>query len=412
MRAQFLKVILIFTMFSAFSSCDLLKKNDPGESTQTVQDFNVQVLDLHDALENFVAKSLAFENAQFSTLKAAQTKQIMDAYFDAGTKFVAVIQNIQALQDQTKSLHLKSGIPPVPCTPMDFIPDATSGISPGLVKNVADLIAETKGDRNAIQAKFDKGEIDENTYNAACDKLKLTKTVKAVNTGIGAVLGTGTAMGAGLIVGATTLPATATVTAVGVVVGTSVTWFANWYSGVKASTGVTQQYILSGKTTVGGKLPVHLIGEGATVTLSVQGYAPVVMPNFSLPAAGYNRKINITPVSLSDAKAGGTSDVCMIDEAMISTTCSEVEFVTGSPSPANPTPGQGVTITGTIIPKVANCSISFSISGTDGYYDSATKTTNSEGQATFHIPGGAAGVFDKVSITSGNGKSYLVSYSF
>jgi len=412
MKAQILKMILIVAMFTAFSSCDLLNKKDSEESSQAVQDFNVQVLDLHDALENFVVKSQAFENAMFSTLKAAQTKQIMDAYFDAGTKFVAVMQNIQALQDQTKSLHLKSGVPPVPCSPMDFIPDATSGISPGLVKNVADLIAETKGDRDVIQAKFDKGEIDENTYNAACDKLKMTKTVKAVNTGIGTVLGTGAAMGAGLIVGATTLPAIATVTAVGVVAGTSVTWFANWYSGVKASTGVTQQYIISGKTTVGGKLPVHLIGQGATVTLSVQGYAPVVMPNFALPSAGYNKKINITPVSLSDAKAGGTSDVCMIDETIISATCSEVEFVTGTPSPANPSPGQGVTVTGTIIPKVANCSISFSVSGTDGYADSATKTTNSEGQATFYIPGGAAGVFDKVAITSANGKSSVVSYAF
>ena len=219
MKAQIIKMILIITMFTAFSSCDLLKKNDAEESAQTVQDFNVQVLDLHDALENFVVKSQAYENAKFSTVKAAQTKQIMDAYFDAGTKFVAVMQNIQALQNQTKSIHLKSGVPPVPCSPMDFIPDATSGISPGLVKNVADLIAETKGDRDAIQAKFDKGEIDENTYNAACDKLKMTKTVKAVNTGIGAVLGTGAAMGAGLVVGATTLPAIATVTVVGVEIG-------------------------------------------------------------------------------------------------------------------------------------------------------------------------------------------------
>jgi hypothetical protein len=403
---------LIVALFTVFTSCDLLNKKDDETPAQTVQDYSVQVLDLHDALENFVTNSQAYENAKFSTLKAAQTKQIMDAYFNAGTKFVTIMQNIQALQDQTKSLHLKSGVPQVPCIPMDFIPDAGSGISPGLVKNVADLVAETKDDRDVIQAKYDKGEIDENTYNADCDKLKITKTVKAVNTGIGAVVGTGAAMGAGLIVGATTLPAIATVTVVGVVVGTSVTWFANWYSGVKTSTGVTQQYIVSGKTTVGGKLPVHMIGQGATVTLAVHGYAPVVMPYFSLPAAGYNKKINITPVSLSDAKAGGTSEVCMIDEAMTSSTCSEIEFVTGSPSPANPTPGQGVTVTGTIIPKVANCSISFSMTGTDGYSDSATKTTNAEGQATFYIPGGASGVFDRVSITSSNGKSYVVSYTF
>ncbi len=412
MKRQFLRMMLLCSLFTFFASCDLLNKKDSEDTSQTVQDFSLQVSTLHDALENFVTKAQAYESANFTTLKAAQTKQIMNDYFDAGTKFVEAMQKIQTTQNQNKSLHYKAGIPPIPCGPMDFIPDAGSGISPGLIKNVADLIAETKGDRDAIQAKYDKGEIDDNTYNAACDKLKITKTVKAVNTGIGAVLGTGAAMGAGLIVGATTLPAIATVTVVGVVVGTSVTWFANWYIGVKASTGTTQQYIISGKTTVGGKLPVHLIGQGATVTLAVQGYAPVVMPNFGLPAAGYNKKIDITPVKLGDATLGGTSQVCMIDEAMVTGNCSGVEFVTGSPSPTDPAPGQGVTVTATIIPKVANCSISFSISGTDGYSNSATKTSNSEGQATFYIPGGASGVFDKVSITASNGKSYTVSYTF
>lgn len=402
---------MIFSFFSLVTSCDLLNKKDNEESTQLVQGFSLQVTNLHDALEDFVVKAQAYENTKFSTLKAAQIKQIMDDYLTSGAKFVAVMEKVQTTQNQNKSLHLKSGTP-IPCGPMDFIPDAGSGISPGLVKNVADLINETKGDMDAIQKKFDNKEIDENTYIEACNKLKLNKGIKTANVGLGALVGTGTAYGAGLIIGATTLPAIATVTVVGVVVGTSVTWFANWYTGVKSTSGTTQQYIVSGKTTVGGKLPVHMIGQGATVTLSVNGYAPVVIPNFSLPSAGYNKKIDITPVKLSDAKNGGTSNVCTIDEVMIASSCNEVEFVTGSPSPSDPGPGVGVTVTGTIIPKVANCSISFSIVGTDGYSNSATKTTNAEGQATFYIPGGASGVFDKVSITSSNGKSYVVSYTF
>lgn len=410
MKLQFLRMIAFISLFSLVTSCDWFNKKDEVP-TQSVQDFSLQVSTLHDALENFVIKAQAYENAKFTTLKVAQSKLIIDDFIDSGTTFVTAMEKIQATQNQTKSLHLKSGTL-IPCGPLDFVPDAGSGISPGLVKNIADLINETKGDRDAILKKFDQHEIDENTCNAALDKLKITKTVKAVNTGIGAVIGTGAAMGAGLIIGATTLPAIATVTVVGVVVGTSVTWFANWYTGVKSTSGTTQQYIVSGKTTVGGKLPVHLIGQGATVTLAVQGYAPVVMPNFALPAAGYNKKIDITPVKLSEAKEGGTSNVCMIDEVMIAGSCNSVEFVTGSPSPSDPAAGQGVTVTGTIIPKVANCSISFSIVGTDGYSNSATNTTNSEGQATFYIPGGAAGVFDKVSISSSNGKTYVVSYTF
>jgi len=411
MKLQLYKVAVLFLFFSLVTSCDLLNKKDTEEPTKVVSDFSSNVTELHDALENFVTKAQAYESAKFSSLKAAQSKLIIDEYIAAGEAFVKVMNEIQAVQNQNKSLHLKSAME-IPCSPVDFIPDATSGISPGLVKNVADLISETKGDMAAIQKKFDNKEIDENTYNEACNKLKVNKTVKAVNTGIGAVLGTGAALGAGLVVGAATLPAIATVTVVGVAVGTTVTWFANWYTGVKSSAATTQQYIISGKTTVGGKLPVHLIGQGATVTLSVQGQAPVVMSNFALPAAGYNKKIEISPVKLGDATAGGSSKVCMIDELMAASSCSAVDFVTGTPSPSDPGPGVGVTVTATIIPKVANCSISFSIVGTDGYSNSATKSSNSEGQATFYIPGGASGVFDKVTITASNGKTYTVSYTF
>lgn len=404
-------MFVFFSLFSLVTSCDLLNKKDSEPPTQQVQDFSSNVTELHDALENFVIKAQAYENAKFATLKAAQAKQILDDYIAAGERFVSVMVKIQALQNQNKSLHLISETP-IPCGPMDFIPSTDTGLSPGLVKNVADLISETKADMAAIQKKYDNKEIDENMYLDACNQLKINKTVKSVNTGIGAVIGTGAAMGAGLIVGAATLPAIATVTVVGVVVGTTVTWFANWYTGVKSTTAATQQFIVSGKTTVGGKLPVHLIGQGATVTMAVPGYAPIVIPNFALPAAGYNKKIDITPVKLSDVTTGGSSSVCMIDEVLAASTCNEVEFVVGSPSPADPGPGVGVTVTGTIIPKVANCSISFSIVGTDGYSNSATKTTNSDGQATFYIPGGASGVFDKVTITSSNGKSYIVSYTF
>jgi hypothetical protein len=412
MNLRYLCLGLVVAMFMLLFSCDLLNKNESEAPTQNVQDYYVQALDLHDALENFVVISQAYENAEFSTLTANRTKQIIDAYLDAGSKFLTVMHNMQALQSPTKPISLKSSTSPLPCNPMAFIPDAGSGLSPVLINQVANLIAETKNELDAIQAKFDKGEINENSYKAAIENLKISKTVKGVNTGIGAVPNTGVAMSIGLIIGATPLPAIATVLAAGVASGTAVTWIAGWSTAVKDSTGTTQQYIVSGVTEVGGKLPVHLIGQGATLTIVVRGYAPVIISDFLLPSAGNNKVISIKPVILSDAKSDGTSDVCMTEEPMISSSCSDVEFATGSPTPAKPSPGQGVIVTGTIIPKVANCSLTFSITGTDGYFDSATVTTNSAGQATFYIPGGAAGVFDMVSITSGNGKSYLVSYTF
>ena len=97
---------------------------------------------------------------------------------------------------------------------------------------------------------------------------------------------------------------------------------------------------------------------------------------------------------------------------MTASSCSEVQFVSATPNPANPAPFQDVTVTATLIPSVENCNISFSIVGTDGYSNSATTTSDSAGQASFHIPGGKEKVVDVVTITSSNGKTYTVTYAF
>ena len=406
MGHQFLRVAVFLLFFSVIVSCD-----DEIDPKILVKDYSEQVGDLHNALGDFILKTQAYESANFSGMTAAQSKKIVTDFIEAGERFVKSMEEIKLTQEKTNSLKLKSASD-LPCSPVDFIPDATSGISPGLVKTVGDLIAETKGDVAALQKKLDNKEIDEDTFNEALNQMRVNKTTKAANVGLGAVVGTGAALGAGLIVGATTLPAIATVTAVGVVVGTSVTWFANWYSGVKSTSSTTKHYIISGKTEVGGRLPVHLLEEGANMSIVIDGYAPVFLSNFSLPAAGHNKTISITPVKLSEAEAGGTAEVCLMDEMLTASSCDAVEFVMASPSPLDPAPGQGVTVTATIIPMVQGCSLTFTITGTDGYSKSETKTTNSSGQASFYVPGGAKDVFDKVTINTSNGKSYLVTYTF
>jgi len=406
MKLNSIRFVLAFLVFMFINSCE---KNNDNENL--VIDYSQQVGDLHNALQDFIQKTQDYETTNFTTKTVAQSKKIVNDYLSSGDQFVKVLQAIQATQEKSTSLSMKSAYD-LPCGPVDFIPGDNSGLSPGLAKTVGDLINETKGDVAAIQKKYDNHEIDDNTYNSALNTLKIQKTTKAVNVGLGAVIGGGASLGAGLIIGAATLPAIATVTAVGVVVGTSVTWFANWYTGVKSTKGITQQYIVSGKTTVGGKLPVHLLQNGANISIAIDGYAPVALSNFTLPLAGHNKTINITPVKLSEAQAGAQAEVCMLDETMTASNCSAVEFVTGSPSPQDPAPYEGVTITATLIPAVQGCNISFSIVGTDGYSNSATKASNSAGQATFYIPGGAENVFDMVTITSSNGKSSEVSYSF
>lgn len=67
--------------------------------------------------------------------------------------------------------------------------------------------------------------------------------------------------------------------------------------------------------------------------------------------------------------------------------------------PADPGPGEGVTVVAEVLPPSAGVSVSFSIVGTDGYSKSVTTPTDAQGMAFFFIPGGAGGVTDHVTVT-------------
>ncbi|GAB1398421.1 MAG TPA: hypothetical protein PKN57_03985 [Saprospiraceae bacterium] len=82
-------------------------------------------------------------------------------------------------------------------------------------------------------------------------------------------------------------------------------------------------------------------------------------------------------------------------------------------SPADPGPGEGVTVTAKISPAKSGEDIYFSITGTDGYSSSSTNKTDNEGKATFYIPGGAGGVRDEVHIKIvSTGTERVIVYTF
>lgn len=82
-------------------------------------------------------------------------------------------------------------------------------------------------------------------------------------------------------------------------------------------------------------------------------------------------------------------------------------------SPSDPEPYEGITVTAKISPAKAGEDIFFSIVGTDGYSDSETVKTNSEGKANFYVPGGAEGVRDEVRIKIvSSGTERILVYTF
>lgn len=82
-------------------------------------------------------------------------------------------------------------------------------------------------------------------------------------------------------------------------------------------------------------------------------------------------------------------------------------------SPANPDSYQSVTVYSKIYPEKSGVSITFSVTGTDGYSNTETGTTDSEGKCSFYVPGGAEGVVDDIIIKiDDTGLTRTLTYTF
>lgn len=86
----------------------------------------------------------------------------------------------------------------------------------------------------------------------------------------------------------------------------------------------------------------------------------------------------------------------------------QVEIVSFTTSPADPAPSQGYVATAVIHCAPPNTRVTISISGTDGYSDSATSTIQGDVNVTLSVPGAAAGVVDTVRVAITNGPSRQV----
>lgn len=410
-----MKNLFKFTLLTAFLlvnsvSCDLFEDE---EDAGTVSDYSNQLADLSTINQSFVEATHDFLSANLSNLSVSEVNSLMDKFIKTGEDFVANLEAIEKFQKNSSGGYAEKSASEV-CTVYDVVPTLDNGVGVGLVKSVGDIIGEAKGDINNLNKMLESGEIDENEYKDAVDELRQKKLLKAGGLTIGAITGTGAAIVTGAVVGVATLPAIATVAVVGGVVGGTVTWFANWYSGANKSAiaDESKMYLISGKTTNGGIIPLNHLKSGMNLTLVPEGMAPITITNFKLPESGINRTIEFEPKDLNNASKEEGYEVCFIDEPMAASSCSDVLFVNAYPSPANPEPGQDVTVYATVTPPISDCSISFSIVGTDGYSDSETALTNSQGQASFGIPGAESKTVDVVTITTSNGKTYTVSYVF
>ena len=405
-----LALLTIFLLVNTLG-CDLI--NGDNSETGSVTDYSNQLADLSDINEDFVNATHEFLSANFNNLSVSEVNSLANDFIKTGENFVANLEAIEKFQKNSTGSYSVKGATGGVCSTYDVIPTLDNGVGVGLAKSVGDIISETKGDMKKIQKMYDNGEIDENQYKEATDELRKKKLLKAGGLTIGAIVGTGAAVVTGAVVGTATLPAIATVAVVGGVVGGTVTWFANWYSGAnKSATNEASTYFISGKTTNGGTIPLSYIKEGSNLTIVPEGKAPVTISNFRLPESGINRTIQFEPKDLNEATKDEGFEVCYIDEPLVANSCSDILFINAYPVPSNPAPGEDVTVYAETTPAISGCTIYFQIVGTDGYSDSETVTTNSQGKASFSIPGAEEETVDVVTVESSNGKKYSITYVF
>jgi len=230
MRKLHFEIFIIIFLLIIFG-CKNSSGSDDDKNNAAVIGYTDDVNILNDDLGFFIQIYQEWETADFSSMSIEEVKQLTNNYITSGETFVASMEKVIAHQTGTGKKALEKSIYDGPsCKPIDFVPGTYSGLSPALAKAVGDLIAETKGEVEIIENKHDNNEIDDNTYYAALNQLKITKSLKAVNVGAGAIAGTGAAIVTGLAIGASApiLVTVAATTIAGVAIGSTVTWFCNW----------------------------------------------------------------------------------------------------------------------------------------------------------------------------------------
>jgi hypothetical protein len=284
--------------------------------------------------------------------------------------------------------------------------------SPMTAINVGQLVGSTKEKVSQIEDMHTSGQIDDNAYLDALNQLKKEQLLEAAGTTLSAGLGVlgGYTIKAGLVwAGATG----------GVVIGGAVLGGAAVGMGVKllwsyctknksdgASGEVCGLQTIDAK--VGDLVPLQFAGKGRLI-IQVEGKEPVVVDDFGV-GDGEVVELDFEPGDPAAGVPPGPITATPLDPADYAD-CSHIAGVSATPSPADPVEFEDVVVTARTIPPVAGCAVQFAISGTDGYSNSDTATSDDVGAAQFTIPGGEEGVVDTVTIEV-VGRTTTVVYTF
>jgi hypothetical protein len=294
----------------------------PGDTTgdvevqRSVVNYKTSLGQLVEANALCLEAAQAWENADYSALSWEEIAALADAFVLRGEAVVAAMEDLNgaaleiqelssgaeqpALLSAGKTVARLKGGPGA----IDLLPDAGNGVGVGTVKDVNDLIQETKDKVEELNAKQESGQITEDEYKVEMDKLRQQQLRKTAGKTLAAVSGGG----AGLLAGCAASKAGAGVVVVlgsgvltGVAVGVTVYFIWEWYSQPSPTQRDGEQCTgIATGAVQGNTFPIY--GELGTLIIDIPGYTPVVIRNFSPPADGVT--IDFQPVKIEDARPG------------------------------------------------------------------------------------------------------------
>ena len=422
-----LGMILLITMKLILTGCS---KDDPDQKmSENIISFATNAVD-------FVEKAIVYETAIFhpNEMSVEEARKIIDDFIESGNDFAASLQKVTSTsrsKSHSKSL-LKGG--EVICNAAELGNFDFDGLDPKLADRIRRITKDVDDAKSALDQAFDRNELDEIEYFEALNAMRQKNNLsEAANVGFSAVMGglaggiqahSIASAGSGGLFGlqAGTAVIFGKPIIVGAAVGLGTYYLVSWATSREKSGDVVSTHLTAFPWEFDKPIPAALFGDNARVAISMEGYASVLIDPLILPDDNHDMRIVFETARLSELinpggntlKSKASSEVCFYMEPVSSgETCNEIMFVTGVPVPANPAVGQAVTVYANVIPATSGCDITFTIVGTDGYSNTETVATNQNGQATFGIPGASKdGVFDRVTITTSNGASYMVSYYF
>jgi len=330
---------------------------------------------------DFVEKEQAFQNFDPSAASGDELFTQLNEYLAASQQFKdGYEQYVQNRENYLSDAGIESSSRP--------LIRAQGTADPQLAIQIGQLIEQGNARGKTCKELLDAGKEDE--ANDCMNQAKKELTAAAFRTGVSATVGGGAAVVTGLAIAAAPISigvvaATGVTIGVGVVVGLVWDWCTAPSSNrLRAASGELQTCNFSSREAALAGSSTNAIASTSLpqgtgkVTINIPGCAPIVK-TITVGETGAHISVKCIAAGAEGAEVKDAIDETSTTDAPETpegATCGNISGVFANPSPTDPAPGQGVTVTATIFPALSGCGVSYSVSGTDGYSDSGSPTTD------------------------------------